>query len=342
MSHIARGKEHTAEPISHDQHASLQSHTLKDFKLDRILGTGSFGRVSLARHIATGRICAIKALSKANVVKNQQTEHLRAERDVLTLMNFPFVVQLLTSFHDEECVYFVMEFSCGGEFFRHLKARGRLPEDSARFYAAEVLLTIEYLHRQNIIYRDLKPENLLLDGKGFIKMTDFGFAKVVTNKRTYTLCGTPDYLAPEIILNKGHSKPVDWWAFGVLVFEMIAGYPPFFDEDVTNTYKKIVKGVFAFPSYFPATARDLVRKLLQADLSKRIGNLSGGVADIKTHPWFRTLDWDACLARRASAPIKPLVKALDDASNFDDYVSLPPMRHDKALSAAEKQLFADF
>ncbi|KAL0040640.1 hypothetical protein WJX79_000325 [Trebouxia sp. C0005] len=235
------------------------------------------------------------ARGKEHTAENQQTEHLRAERDVLRLMNFPFVVQLLTSFQDEECVYFVMEFSCGGEFFRHLKARGRLPEDSARFYAAEVLLTVEYLHRQNITYRDLKPENLLLDGKGFIKMTDFGFAKVVTNKRTYTLCGTPDYLAPEIILNKGHSKPVDWWAFGVLVFEMIAGYPPFFDEDVTNTYKKIVKGVFAFPSYFPLTARDLVRKLLQADLSKRIGNLSALQRQEKKAAFF--YGRQACQAR---------------------------------------------
>ncbi|KAL3154500.1 hypothetical protein ABBQ32_013962 [Trebouxia sp. C0010 RCD-2024] len=187
-----------------------------------------------------------------------------------------------------------------------------------------------------------QPENLLLDDKGYIKMTDFGFAKVVGNKRTYTLCGTPDYLAPEIILNKGHSKPVDWWAFGILLFEMIAGYPPFYDQDITNTYQKIVNGHFTFPTYFPTAARDLVRKLLQADLSKRFGNLSGGVTDIKSHAWFRTLDWDACLTKRMSAPIKPVVKAADDASNFDDYTSLPPMRHDKMLSAVEKQLFADF
>ncbi|KAK9823340.1 hypothetical protein WJX72_002039 [[Myrmecia] bisecta] len=284
----------------------------------------------------------MKAVSKSHIVKNQQLTHLRAERDVLRQLDNPLIVRMFGSFQDDQCVYFVMEYVCGGEFFRHLKARGKLPEDMARFYAAEVVLAFEYLHGLDTIYRDLKPENLLLDAEGHLKITDFGFAKKISGKRTYTLCGTPDYLAPEIIMNKGHGKPVDWWSFGVLLFEMLAGYPPFYDDDITNTYKKILTGRFLFPAHMSVTSRDLIRKLLQADLTKRYGGLAGGIGDIKSHPFFKTTDWEAMKHRRMPAPIKPVMKSLEDTSNFDDYSILPPMQHEFALSKNEQAMFSEF
>eukprot|EP00891_Asterochloris_glomerata_P004137 jgi/Astpho2/4137/fgenesh1_pm.00063_%23_46_t len=308
----------------------------------QVLGTGSFGRVTLAKHRESETVCAVKALSKAHMLKNQQIAHLRAERDVLRMMDFPFIVRMCGCFQDEHCVYFVMEFVAGGEFFRHLKSRGRLTEDAARFYAAEVLLALEYLHKQSIIYRDLKPENILLDKFGHLRMTDFGFAKVIGSKRTYTLCGTPDYLAPEIILNKGHGKPVDCWAFGVLLYEMVAGYPPFFDEEVTQTYKKILNGKVPFPQHMSTTCRNLITSLLQTDLSKRLGCLAEGIDGIKKHPWFRTIDWVAVLHKRLEPPLKPVVATADDANNFDDYSALGAMHHDTLLSRAEQQQFTGF
>eukprot|EP00898_Chlorokybus_atmophyticus_P005851 jgi/Chlat1/6267/Chrsp44S09051 len=335
--------------ISH-QAAVGTARSLLDFEVGPILGTGSFGRVSIAKHKATDCVCAIKCLSKSQILKTKQVNHIKAEKEILSCMDFPFVVNMLGSFQDKKCLYIVMEYVCGGEFFTHLRALGRFPEAHARIYASEVLLVFEYLHEQNIIYRDLKPENLLLDNQGHVKVTDFGFAKRIDH-RTYTLCGTPDYLAPEIILNKGHGKPVDWWAFGVLIYEMLAGYPPFYDEDPMGTYQKILSGKVYFPSHFSRSAKDLIKKLLQQDLTKRqlafdtcirYGNLKGGVKDIKSHPFFGGVEWGAVVALEVPPPLKPTVKAADDTSNFDDYSELGPMSHEYELTSAAQELFSDF
>jgi len=165
----------------------------------------------------------------------------------------------------------------------------------------------EYLHSKNIIYRDLKPENILIDKTGYLKLTDFGFAKYCEG-RTYTLCGTPEYLAPEILLNKGHGKPVDWWTFGVLLYEMNAGIDPFNDEDPMLIYQKILKGKIKFPSSFNSNAKSLVKHMLEADLSKRYGNLKGGVEDIKSHRLFKGLDWNALVSLQIKPPYQPKVR----------------------------------
>jgi len=163
------------------------------------------------------------------------------------------------------------------------------------------------LHSKNIVYRDLKPENILIEKTGYLKLTDFGFAKIIEG-RTYTLCGTPEYLAPEIILNKGHGKPVDWWTTGILLYEMIAGIDPFSDDDPMMVYQKILKGKIRFPSHFDPNAKSLVKHLLEADLTKRYGNLKGGVQDIKGHRFFKTLDFQVLLSKKISAPYIPKVK----------------------------------
>lgn len=184
------------------------------------------------------------------------------------------------------------------------------------------MLAFEYFHSMDVVYRDLKPENLLLAADGHLKITDFGFAKVVPDV-TWTLCGTPDYLAPEIIQSKGYGKAVDWYALGVLIFEMLAGYPPFFDENHVKLYEKILAGKVKYPSHFHPDAKDLVKHLLTADLSKRYGNLKDGVEDIKRHKWFADIDWKKLYNREITPPYVPPLKHAGDTSNFDMYEENP-------------------
>ncbi|KAJ3070139.1 hypothetical protein HDU98_006821 [Podochytrium sp. JEL0797] len=298
-----------------------------DFKLIKTVGTGSFGRVHLALHIASNTYTAIKVLRKHDVVKLKQVEHTLDEKRILEALSngCPFLVHLYGSFMDNEHLYLVLEYIQGGELFTYLRNMDKLDNEAAKFYAAEVVLAFEYLHSADVVYRDLKPENLLIDTNGHIRVTDFGFAKHLNGQLTHTLCGTPDYLAPEVvsvpdgIQSRGYGKAVDWWALGILIYEMIAGHPPFFDDDPFRLYEKIVACRLAFPPFMHPLAKDLIRKLLTPDLSRRYGNLRDGALDIKLHPWFQGVDWDAVWELKVEPPYVPDVGGVDDTSHFDEY-----------------------
>ncbi|CUM48857.1 unnamed protein product [Debaryomyces tyrocola] len=298
---------------------SKGKYSLDDFRILRTLGTGSFGRVHLVRSAHNGRYYAIKVLKKQQVVKMKQVEHTNDERRMLKLVEHPFLIRMWGTFQDSRNLFMVMDYIEGGELFSLLRKSQRFPNPVAKFYAAEVTLAIEYLHSHDIIYRDLKPENILLDRNGHIKITDFGFAKEVSTV-TWTLCGTPDYIAPEVITTKPYNKSVDWWSLGVLIFEMLAGYTPFYDSTPMKTYEKILSGKIHFPSFMGPDVIDLLSKLITADLTRRLGNLMNGPSDIRNHPWFQEVVWEKLLAKDIETPYEPPITAgVGDSSLFDHY-----------------------
>ncbi|XP_050078081.1 cAMP-dependent protein kinase catalytic subunit alpha-like [Anopheles maculipalpis] len=315
---LARLKAEFERRYNDQKQASIAS--LAEFELIRTLGSGAFGTVKLIKRKSTGDYFAMKILSKERIVYQKQLQHTNNEKRILQAIRFPFVVNLETCYKDNSYIYLVMPFVNGGEMFTLLRRSRRFSEPQATFYGAQVALALEYLHACNLIYRDLKPENLLIDYRGYVKVTDFGFCKVIKD-RTWTLCGTPEYLAPEIIQSKGYGKSVDWWSYGVLLYEMSAGYSPFYinSADQMALFERICKGKFKFPKNFSSDLCDLVHHLLQTDLSRRYGNLRNGVEDIKQHAWFKSTKWYAILNRELSAPYVPKLEGPGDASLFDVY-----------------------
>ncbi|PWN51721.1 Pkinase-domain-containing protein [Violaceomyces palustris] len=296
---------------------------LQDLEVLETLGTGTFGRVLLVRLRGADpnlpeSYFAMKVLEKSEVIRLKQVEHVNSEKQILGQVSNPFLVNLFCTFQDSRNCYMLMEYVVGGEIFSYLRRAGRFTCDVARFYISTIVIAIEYLHSRDIVYRDLKPENLLIDDRGYTKITDFGFAKRVKD-RTWTLCGTPEYLAPEIIQSQGHGKAVDWWALGILLFEMLAGYPPFYDQKPIRIYEKILQNQISFPDHIDPISRDLIRSLLTTDRSKRLGNLRGGAGDVKNHTWFQGVDWAELAAGNIRPPIIPFNKRAGDTSNFSKY-----------------------
>lgn len=312
-----------AKPHGGDEHIDF-----KDLFTVRALGKGAFGTVKLVKHKKTGKLYALKSVWKKQVVETGQQGHIMSEKWVMANLNFPFLCRLHATHKDTNRLFFLMEVCMAGDLFTVLRARTLFPEDTARFYAASVVLAFEFMHEKNIIYRDLKPENLLLDHLGFLKVTDFGFAKEIgKDGRTWTLCGTPDYLSPEIVSGKGHGKAVDWWTLGVLIYEMLASYPPFYDEEPMKTYQKIVSGKVTYPPHFSPEATNLISKLLQLKPANRLGVIKGGAALIKAHPWFKGFDWNAHVAQKIAPPILLPVTAVTEQSGLpaiDPESEMPP------------------
>ncbi|KAJ0009656.1 hypothetical protein NQD34_001358 [Periophthalmus magnuspinnatus] len=295
------------------------------------VGTGTFGRVFLVRHKHSRQFFALKQMKISDVIRLKQETHVHNEKEVLSEVTHPFLISLFWTHHDERFLYMLLDYVPGGELFSYLRSRGRFSNSAGLFYTSEIVCAIEYLHAKDIVYRDLKPENILLDAQGHIRLTDFGFAKKLSD-RTWTLCGTPEYLAPEVIQSKGHGRAVNWWALGILVFEMLAGYPPFFDDNPFGIYQKILAGKLEFPRHLDFYVKDLIKKFLVIDRARRLGNMKNGADDVKRHRWFKTVDWDAVPLRKLKPPIVPKVSHDGDTSNFDVYPEdewkkEPPVAH---------------
>ncbi|GMI20085.1 hypothetical protein TeGR_g5426, partial [Tetraparma gracilis] len=302
---------------------SLRDIPKSQLKEIAFLGTGTFGRVSLVQDKKTGEVMALKAMSKAQIVAHRQQTNVMNEKNIMVQCNSPFILKLFSTYKDSQKLYLLMEFCQGGELFTvlHTPQRDGVPNPQAKFYAVCVLLGLQHMASKEIAYRDLKPENALVDKDGYVKIIDMGFAKVVKSK-TFTLCGTPEYLAPEIVLGRGHNMGVDHWAFGILCYEMIAGYSPFADlqgMDQVVICQNIVKGKLTFPRGFDPDCKELVKKLLVRDPCQRLGMTKGGVQAVCDQKWFSDIDYNKFQNHEVKAPWIPDCKDPTDTSNFDPY-----------------------
>ncbi|KAL4169304.1 hypothetical protein KRP22_010224 [Phytophthora ramorum] len=316
--------------------------SLKQFDVLRMIGKGSFGKVLLVRKKHSSQLFAVKILSKPAIVKKQQVEHTRTERRVLASVSHPFVVCLHYAFQTKDKLYFVLDYCPGGDMFFHLSRCGCFPEAMAKFYAAEIVLALIHLHEQGIVYRDLKPENIMLDVDGHVKLADFGLAKEgITSELngTYTMCGTPEYLPPEILNRAGHGTAVDWWNLGMVLYEMLTGRPPWYTQDRQELFNRLRGAELEFPQGLSPEAMNLIEGLLTRDPAKRLGAID--VREITYHPFFADIDWNL-LYNRQMEPLYRPCQYTDpiDAANFEEeFTKLPLAQIDSAgLSVATNEL----
>ena len=292
------------------------SISMNDFQPLKLVGKGSFGKVILVKYFENNKIYAMKILKKEEIIKRKQINHTKTERLILEKLNHPFIAKLKFAFQDEQKLYLVTEFMQGGELYFHLKRNSYFKEKAVKFYTSQILLAIEYLHNNGYIYRDLKPENILIDKDGNVKLTDFGLSKMVLNDKstTDTICGTPEYLAPEIFRQQSYTKCVDWFSFGILLYEMICGNFPFKLKNrkiEENTYDTKIE----YPEKMSMEARDTIGKLLQIDPEKRLGYNSS--EEIKKSAFFKDMDFDKVYNKEYKPPFKPKLNGDLDLKYFD-------------------------
>lgn len=305
---------------------------LDDLDIVATLGVGGFGRVELVQYSFEKNLTfALKCLKKQHIVDTQQQDHIFSEKLIMMCCRSPFICRLYRTFRDSKYVYMLLEACLGGEVWTILRDRGCFDDHTTRFITACVIEAFDYLHNRGIIYRDLKPENLLLDAQGYVKLVDFGFSKRLGySSKTWTFCGTPEYVAPETILNKGHDRSVDYWALGILMYELLTGSPPFTASDPMKTYNLILKGIdmIDFAKHnVGRSAQSLIKKLCRDLPSERLGYQRGGIQDIKKHKWFQGFDWDGLKSRTLPAPINQPVRGPCDSTNFDCFAKdndIPP------------------
>ena len=399
LSRVAMGGKKKVEEVEEDNGMTRDEklkaafkrpdgESIADFALGVTLGQGTYGRVRMAESTkakelfatlpeeekddGTHGFFAIKILKKSEIIRLKQVDHVKAERDLLLhKVNHPFIVTALGSYKDERNLFLILDYVPGGEMLSACRRdASKFENDVAKFYAAQLVMALQYLHADNIIFRGLVPDNLLIDQKGYVKLVDFGFAKKVpldpdgNAGNTYTLCGTAEYLAPEIVNSKGHGKGADWWALGVVIYEMLAGYPPFFAQNPFEIYQAILKATASYPAHFdvnlyegivPATGAPavveatggtaprtgLLPRLLQADRNKRIGCLKNGAEDIKKHKWFRGLNWAALYNKQMPSPLGP--PDLEGPSDHHYFATYPDSVEESGpFLESSKQALFDF
>ncbi|ERN04221.1 hypothetical protein AMTRI_Chr08g168380 [Amborella trichopoda] len=305
--------------LGESQVIKTQGVGLENFEVMKMVGQGAFGKVYQVRMRGTSEIYAMKVMRKDKIMEKNHAEYMKSERDILTKVVHPFIVQLRYSFQTKYRLYLVLDFINGGHLFFQLYQHGLFREDLARIYTAEIVSAVAHLHANGIMHRDLKPENILLDEDGHVMLTDFGLAKQFEeNTRSNSLCGTVEYMSPEIIFGKGHDKAADWWSVGILLYEMLTGKPPFMSGNREKIQQKIIKDKIKLPRFLTSEAHSLLKGLLQKDVSKRLGSGPGGSNKIKGHKWFRTINWKKLEAREIPPPSRPKVEGKLCVANFDE------------------------
>ncbi|XVF72027.1 hypothetical protein PTKIN_Ptkin12aG0088400 [Pterospermum kingtungense] len=366
------------------EYMRLQRHKMgaDDFELLTMIGKGAFGEVRVCREKTTGQVYAMKKLKKSEMLRRGQVEHVKAERNLLAEVDSNCIVKLYCSFQDEEFLYLIMEYLPGGDMMTLLMRKDTLTDDEARFYVAETVLAIESIHKHNYIHRDIKPDNLLLDKYGHLRLSDFGLCKPLdcstlqeqdfsvgannieatengessaAPKRTqqeqllhwqknrrmlaYSTVGTPDYIAPEVLLKKGYGMECDWWSLGAIMYEMLVGYPPFYSDDPMSTCRKIVnwKTHLKFPeeAKLSPEAKDMISKLL-CNVNQRLG--SNGAGEIKDHPWFQGVDWDNIYQMEAA--FIPEVNDELDTQNFEKFDESESQSHTPSKSGPWRKMLS--
>ncbi|XP_055207679.1 serine/threonine-protein kinase N2 isoform X2 [Gorilla gorilla gorilla] len=324
---------------------------LQDFRCCAVLGRGHFGKVLLAEYKHTNEMFAIKALKKGDIVARDEVDSLMCEKRIFETVNsvrHPFLVNLFACFQTKEHVCFVMEYAAGGDLMMHIHT-DVFSEPRAVFYAACVVLGLQYLHEHKIVYRDLKLDNLLLDTEGFVKIADFGLCKegMGYGDRTSTFCGTPEFLAPEVLTETSYTRAVDWWGLGVLIYEMLVGESPFPGDDEEEVFDSIVNDEVRYPRFLSTEAISIMRRLLRRNPERRLGASEKDAEDVKKHPFFRLIDWSALMDKKVKPPFIPTIRGREDVSNFDDEFTseapiLTPPREPRILSEEEQEMFRDF
>ncbi|XP_028970491.1 serine/threonine-protein kinase Sgk1 isoform X2 [Esox lucius] len=290
-----------------------------DFHFLKVIGKGSFGKVLLARHRNDDQFYAVKVLQKKAILKKKEEKHIMSERNVLLKnIKHPFLVGLHYSFQTAEKLYFVLDYINGGELFYHLQRERCFLEPRARFYTAEIASALGYLHSLNIVYRDLKPENILLDSQGHIILTDFGLCKenIEPNGTTSTFCGTPEYLAPEVLHKQPYDRTVDWWCLGAVLYEMLYGLPPFYSRNTAEMYDNILNKPLQLKPNISNAAKHILEGLLQKDRTQRLGH-TDDFEEIKNHVFFSPINWDDLTAKKLTPPFNPNVTGPNDLRHFD-------------------------
>ena len=298
-----------------------------DFEPIKLLGTGSFGRVLLVRFKSKDTLYAMKILSKNQIKIKHQEEHTKTERDLMVKINNPFIVNIKFAFQDESKLYIVSDFMQGGDMFYHLHSQKKFEESRAKFYAIELILGLEYLHKNSMIYRDLKPENILMDSKGHLKISDFGLSKILDSPddKAYTLCGTPQYLAPEILKNKGYDKTVDWWSLGCFLYEMLTGFLPFYIPKGNRINPKVFEEPLRFPPDVNPVAINLISQLITVNPKKRLGYGEEDAKKIKDHEFFKGVEWEKYLNKEIEPPFLPEFDNETDLRYFDKMFTDEPI-----------------
>ncbi|XVF65963.1 hypothetical protein PTKIN_Ptkin09bG0293000 [Pterospermum kingtungense] len=318
---------------------------IEDFEVLKVVGQGAFGKVYQVRKKGTPEIYAMKVMRKDKIMEKNHAEYMKAERDILAKIDHPFIVQLKYSFQTKYRLYLVLDFINGGHLFFQLYHHGLFREDLACIYTAEIVSAVSHLHANGIMHRDLKPENILLDADGHVTLTDFGLAKQFDeNTRSNSLCGTVEYMSPEIISGKGHDKAADWWSVGILIYEMLTGRPPFAGGNREKIQQKIVKERIKLPTFLSAEAHSLLKGLLQKDASKRLGSGATGSDEIKRHKWFKAINWKKLEAREIKPGFRPQVAGKHCIANFDKRWTDMPLSFSPASSPRTNVIkpFIDF